>query len=182
MATTDQNARAKLRARQGKGARYDAPGAPSADLLIARRGTAFFARKLMELTDSDLYKNSAITGLTRAHIVADVSYAARSHAVIFDTLLENETSPPDSLPTIDSAASLPAHALRHLFKHTEVHLNICWRDLTSRQWDKSVTLPDGKVVLARFMPIIRAQFIWQSAINLGNGAMSKDLPEQILQA
>lgn len=55
LAETDLAAREALKARQGKGARYDAPNAPAEDLLLARRGTAHFARKLMELPDAELY-------------------------------------------------------------------------------------------------------------------------------
>ena len=133
----------------------------------------------MELNDSELYQPSAIPGLTRAHIVAKVSYEARSHALAFDALIQSDAPPHEPLPEIELAATLPARALRHLFRHSEVHLNVCWRDLTSDQWDQPVTLVDGTVILARDLPLLRAKSIWQRAIDLGNGASEKELPEQL---
>ena len=49
-------------------------------LLQARRGTAFFARKLNELTDADLDGVSLLPGWTRRHVVAHVGYNARAIA------------------------------------------------------------------------------------------------------
>lgn len=179
MATSDDKARAELRARQGAGARYDASAAPAADLLLARRGTAYFARKLMELNDQELYQPAAISGLSRAHIVAKVSYEARLHALALDALIQSHTPDQDPLPDIELAVTLPARALRHLFRHSEVHLNVCWRDLKSDQWAEPVTLDDDRRVLASALPILRANTIWRSALELGNGGRESDLPEQI---
>lgn len=176
---TDKAAREALRARQGKGARYDAPNAPAEDLLLARRGTSYFARKLMELDDPDLYQPSAIAGLTRAHVVAKISYNARFLALALDTLIQGGDPQHAPLPELDLAATLPARALRHLFKHSEVHLNVCWRDLTADQWDQVVTLPDGTKAAVRTLPGLRSKSIWQAAIDLGNGANIKDLPGQL---
>src|SRR5277367_5455137 len=58
-------ARTRLRERQGAGARYDAPTAPAADLLLARRGTAYFARQLNALSDIELDGPSALAKQTR---------------------------------------------------------------------------------------------------------------------
>ena len=79
MSTLDQ-ARAELRARQGRGARYDAPEAPAAALALARSGTAYFARKLNALSDADLYQPSQIPGQIRAHLICAVAYQARALA------------------------------------------------------------------------------------------------------
>jgi maleylpyruvate isomerase len=61
----EEEARALLRERQGAGARYDSPIAPARDLLWARRGTAYFARKLNELSDSELDAPSRVAGWSR---------------------------------------------------------------------------------------------------------------------
>src|SRR5687767_13766241 len=50
------------------------------ELLQARRGTAFFARKLNELTDKDLDGDSLLPGWTRCHIVSHIGYNARAIA------------------------------------------------------------------------------------------------------
>ncbi len=76
--------RAALRLRQGRGARYDAPVAPTHDLLLARRGTAYFARKLNELSDAQLDGSSLCRGRARRHVVAHVAYHARSLAQLIE--------------------------------------------------------------------------------------------------
>lgn len=174
---TDLAAREALKARQGKGARYDAPNAPAADLLLVRRGTAYFARKLMELSDDEIFEPSAIDGLTRAHVIARVSYEARYQALALEALADGTVFEiPGELPSLDLAATLPARALRHLFQHSEVHLNVCWRDLRAEQWDMDMTLKDGTVVTPRILPLLRARSIWKSAVDLGNGGRFEDLP------
>nr|WP_319249804.1 maleylpyruvate isomerase N-terminal domain-containing protein [uncultured Celeribacter sp.] len=184
LSETDLAARDALKARQGKGARYDAPNAPAQDLLLARRGTAYFARKLMELSDAALYQPCAVAGLTRAHIVARVSYQARFQALALEALAKGEIySPPrkekEQLPTLDLAATLPARALRHLFSHSEVHLNVCWRDLTEEQWDQALTLADGTITTPRVLPMMRAETVWHGALDLGNGARVAELPAEM---
>ena len=181
-------AREALRARQGRGARYDAPNAPAEELLLARRGTAFFARKLMELPDAALYEPSATAGLTRAHVVVRVSYAARRQALMLEALagggdpgvLPEEAA--QSLPEPALAATLPARAIRHLFHHSEVHLNVCWRDLTEAQWDMAVALHEGGTITPRSLPMRRAREVWLGALELGNGAMARDLPPALREA
>ncbi|MCA0042882.1 maleylpyruvate isomerase N-terminal domain-containing protein [Celeribacter litoreus] len=177
---TDIAAQEALKARLGKGARFDAPNAPAEDLLLARRGTAFFARKLMELSDEALFEPSAITGLTRAHILARVCYEARYQALALEALDKGETLEiPEELPSLELAATLPARALRSLFQHSEVHLNVCWRDLSEEKWDAEITLVDGTKTTPRALPMMRAKGIWQGALDLGCGARMADLPPSL---
>lgn len=178
MSVSEDAARADLRTRQGVGARYDSPGAPAPDLLLARRGTAYFARKLNELNDSELYLPSAIAGLSRAQIVANISYEARSLALANDALVQSGTPPCKPLLINEFAATLPARALRHLFRHSEVHLSVCWRDLTDEEWGMQITLPDGTQHEARALPRLRARSIWQAAVNLGTGAYAREVADQ----
>jgi maleylpyruvate isomerase len=51
-----------------------------ARLLTARRGTAFFARKLSELPYDDLDADSLLPGWSRRHVIAHVGYNARAVA------------------------------------------------------------------------------------------------------
>ncbi|SFK04806.1 maleylpyruvate isomerase N-terminal domain-containing protein [Celeribacter neptunius] len=174
---TDLAAREALKARLGKGARFDAPNAPAEELLLARRGTAYFARKLMELSDEALYAPSALEGLSRAHVLVRVSYEARYQALALEALDKGkQLELPEKLPSLDLAATLPARALRHLFQHSEVHLNVCWRDLSEAQWDMGITLIDGAKTTPRALPLLRAKGIWQAALDLGNGARVADVP------
>ncbi|WP_339857155.1 maleylpyruvate isomerase N-terminal domain-containing protein [uncultured Nisaea sp.] len=140
--------RAALRARLGAGARYDSPAAPAEDLVLARRGTAYFARKLNELVDRDLDAPSLVPGWTRRHLVAHVGYHARALTRLADwgrTGVETpmHASAAERDAEIDLGATLPAQALRHLFTHSAVHLNVVWRDLEDAQWDAVVRTLEG---------------------------------------
>jgi maleylpyruvate isomerase len=55
-------------------------------LLQARRGTAFFARKLNELADAELDGDCLLPGWTRRHVVAHVGYNARAIAQLIEWL------------------------------------------------------------------------------------------------
>ncbi|KAA0913963.1 maleylpyruvate isomerase family mycothiol-dependent enzyme [Aquicoccus porphyridii] len=180
----DTAARDALRARQGGGARYDAETAPHDDLLLARRGTAYFARKLNELNDADLYGPSLRNGWTRAHLVAHVSYHARLLARLIEGArtgiaqpLYPSTEARDAEITL--AATLPPRALRNLFRHAEVHLNVEWRDLEDADWDAALLLPDGTAITARETPMLRAKEVWQAAIGLDNGGRPEDIPRPV---
>ena len=52
--------------------------------LIARRGTAFFAQRLAELSDDDLEAGSLLDGWTRKHLVAHVGYNAAALCRLMD--------------------------------------------------------------------------------------------------
>ena len=176
--------RAALRARLGAGARYDSPAAPAEDLVLARRGTAYFARKLNELVDRDLDAPSLVSGWTRRHLVAHVGYHARALTRLADwgrTGIETpmHASAAERDAEIDLGATLPAQALRHLFTHSAVHLNVVWRDLEDAQWDAVVRTLEGSTVRLRELPMLRAREIWRDALALGNGGMARDLPPQL---
>jgi len=112
-ADPDILARALLRERQGAGARYDAPTAPAADLLLARRGTAYFARQLNGLTDAELTGPSAIAGWARSRVVVGVAFQARwlarlAAAARLGLEVETIVEPELFLEDIELAATLPA--------------------------------------------------------------------------
>ncbi|MEO0893109.1 MAG: maleylpyruvate isomerase [Pseudomonadota bacterium] len=146
----DKAAQDALRTRQGLGARYDAAAAPHDDLLQARRNTAQFARVLNETGDRDLTD-------TRRRIIAEVSYDARACA----TALEEIGGTADPYPLHDAIAqgvTLPPRALRALFQHSEIHLNVTWRDLSDADWTKFVPLNTGQIAV-RDTPKLRAAFL-----------------------
>ena len=168
--TALDEARAALRLRQGRGARYDAPEAPLAALAAVRLGTAFFARKLNELPDAALPAPSARPGHSRAQVVAAVALQAR--ALCWQVEAEGEGAQDASstayLADIDSCATLPPRALRHLSDHTAIHLNVVWRDLPGTGWTPAM----------RAEVETRARTVWQAALHLGNGARPRDLPDE----
>lgn len=181
----DRLARAALVARQGAGARYDAANAPLDDLLLARRGTAYFARKLSELRDAELFAPTSNGARIRAETVARVSYSARRQAMALEAIrCRRDVSAPDGqddpLPSLDLATTLPAHALRHLFQHSQIHLNVCWRDLAAEHWDLNAPTALGTNKKVRDLPRLRASEIWHAAIDLGNGGQTTDIPQELL--
>lgn len=180
----DTLARAQLQERLGSGARYDAPSAPAADLLLARRGTAYFARQLNSFTDAQLDGPSAFAGQTRRHVVAGVAFHARWLARLVAAArlgLEVETivEPELMLEDIELAATLPAHALRYLFRHSEVHLSVEWRDLPDEGWLRTVRSLDGRSVRVDATPLMRAREIWEAARTLNGSWRSSDIPAAI---
>jgi len=183
----EQIARAELRARQGAGARYDAPNAPAKALAWARRGTAYFARKLNELSDDELYEPSLISGWTRAHVVAHVGYNARALCRLVEWARTGVEAP--MYPSmgaraaeIELGATLPARALRNLFQHAEVHLNVEWRDLIDARWDVEVRDMESRAVSVRETAWMRAREVWTHAVDLANGGSFNDFPPDFVDA
>lgn len=176
----EQAARAALRERQGAGARYDAPSAPAGSLALARRGTAYFARKLNELSDADLYGPSLLPGWTRAHVAAHAGYNARALARLAEgartgVRLPMYASAAARRAEIELGSTLPARALRNLFDHAEVHLNVEWRDLADAEWDAA-----AEGIALRDTPWMRAREIWIHAVDLDNGGSFLDFPPDLL--
>lgn len=179
-----EEARAALHARQGAGARQDAVGAPAAGLAQARLGTAYFARKVNELTDKALYQPSAVAGWTRAHVICDVAYQARAISRQVEAATAGTTIPPlyDSAEAtaddIALGATLPPRALRHLFDHSAIHLNVVWRDLHGSGWAVAARGEGNAQYPLSATPTMRARKLWARALDLDNGARLRDLPQE----
>ncbi|MUZ75933.1 maleylpyruvate isomerase [Agrobacterium vitis] len=186
MALSLEEARHALRERQGLGARYDCEEAPASDLSLARLGTAYFARKLNELTDAQLDLPSRLPNWSRRHLIADICYQARRLARLMEAARQGRSEerldePDAQIEDVDFGASLPARALRNLFYHAQIHLNVEWRDLDAAGWQASIRSLRGDVVAIRQTPIMRAQAIWVAAVNLGNGASARDFPQALVR-
>jgi maleylpyruvate isomerase len=186
MAVPMEEARLELRARQGLGARYDALQAPHADLALARLGAAYFSRKLNDLSDAQLALPSRISGWSRRHLVAHVAYQARGLARLVEAArlerkAERLEEPDAQIEEVDFGASLPAHALRYLFHHAQIHLNVEWRDLHDDGWCASIESLQGRLVPISETPWMRASAIWQAAVQLDNGGSWRDFPRALSQ-
>lgn len=174
-----------LRERQGAGARYDADSAPHANLDLARRGTAYFARRLMQLDDDDLDAPSLLPGWTRRHLVAHVGYNARAVARLVEWARTGVETPMYASDTqradeIALGATLPTRALRHLVDHAAVHLDVEWRDLSDAQWDAEVVTAQGRTVPARETAWMRAKEVWVHAVDLDDGGSFLDFPPEMV--
>jgi maleylpyruvate isomerase len=155
-------------------------------LLQARRGTAFFARKLNELTDAELDGGSLLPGWTRRHLVAHVGYNARAIARLIEWAATGVETPMYASPEarnheIDFGATLSPIALRHLFDHSAVHLNVEWRDLPEDAWHHKVKTAQGRIVPAEETVWMRTREVWMHAVDLNNGATFSDIPAPVLE-
>lgn len=156
----------------------DAAAAPHDALLLARRGAAFFARKLNELTDPELDGPSARDGLSRRHIVSEVCLSARTLAIAIKSVRGGLSEDEEAWqPNMPMTITLPARALRFLYTHSDIHLNVEFRDLSSSQWDTSVDL--NRPTPLYDLPMKRAQALWFGVLDLNAGALLSALPEPI---
>jgi maleylpyruvate isomerase len=169
-------------------ARHDLTNDPAllAALLPERRGTAFFARKLNELTDAELDGASLLPGWTRRHVVAHVGYNARAIARLIEWAATGVETPMYSSPEarnheIEFGATLSPIALRNLFDHSAVHLNVEWRDLPADAWHHKVKTAQGRIVPAEETVWMRTREVWVHAVDLDNGAAFADIPAPVLE-
>lgn len=174
---SDKSGLEALKARQGAGARYDAADAPGEYLLLARRGSAFFARKLNELSDVDLDAPSLQKGWSRRHVIVDVCHSARMQAIALKSLREPLTDEEEAWkPDLRLAATLPPRAIRHLYEHTSVHLNVEYRDLVNDDWKRVISFRGHSSLPIQEFPLRRAYKIWKAAYHLAVCVRPSDLP------
>ncbi|MCU1564544.1 MAG: maleylpyruvate isomerase family mycothiol-dependent enzyme [Arthrobacter sp.] len=155
-------------------------------LLQARRGTAFFARKLNELSDAELDGASLLPGWSRRHVTAHVGYNARAIARLVEWAATGVETPMYASTAvrdheIDFGATLSPIALRSLFDHSAVHLNVEWRDLPEDAWHHKVRTIQGREVPATETIWMRTREVWMHAVDLDNGATFADIPVPVLQ-
>ena len=154
-------------------------------LLLARRGTAFFARQLNQLPDAGLDGCSLLPGWTRRHVIAHVGYNARAIARLVEWARTGIEMPMyDSIDARDTeinfGATLSPIALRHLFDHSAVHLNVEWRDLEPSSWLTEVKTIQGREIMASETVWMRTREVWLHAIDLDNGATFSQVPLAVL--
>ena len=157
-----------------------------AALLQARHGTAFFARKLNELSDAELDGDSLLPGWTRRHITAHIGYNARAIARLVEWAATGVETPMYASTAvrdheINFGATLSPIALLHLFDHSAVHLNVEWRDLPAVSWNYKVRTIQGREVPAAETVWMRTREVWMHAVDLDNGAAFRDIPVPVLE-
>lgn len=156
-------------------------------LLIARRGTAFFAQRLTELTDAQLDADSLLDGWTRKHLVAHLGYNAAGLCRLMDWAATGVETPmyasaEQRAKEIADGASLSAAALRNLFDHSVARLDEKWRNLPASAWDADVRTAQGRTVAASESVWMRTKEVWIHAVDLDNGAQFGDFPEVVLES
>lgn len=156
------------------------------ELLTARRGTAFFARKLGELSYADMDEPSLLPGWSRRHLIAHVGYNARAISRLVEWAASGVETPmyPDTAyrnREIEFGATLQPIALLNLFDHSAVHLSVEWRDLPDEKWVAEVRTAQGRTVPVSETVWMRTREVWLHAIDLDNGARFTDVPVEVLR-
>jgi len=158
-----------------------------AALLTARRGQAYFSRKLAELRDHELDAPSLLPGWTRRHVIAHVGLNARALTRLTEWAATGVETPMYDSPEardaeIEFAATLPTRALRHLSAHAAVHLDVEWRDLAPEAWDATVRTAQGRDVPASETVWMRTREVWIHAVDLDNGGSFRHFPAELVDA
>jgi maleylpyruvate isomerase len=154
-------------------------------LLLERRGQAYFSRKLNELRDDEFEVPSLLPGWSRADVVAHVGYNARAVARLVDwaeTGIETPmyASTAQRAEEIELGATLPVEALRNLSAHAAVHLDVSWRDLPVDAWSHEVRTAQGRLVPVSETVWMRLREVWLHAVDLDNGGLVSDFPDEVL--
>lgn len=154
-------------------------------LSFARRGTAYFAQRLAELSDAELDQPSLLAGWSRRHLLAHVGYNAVALCRLMDWASSGvETPMYPSLQArtaeIDEGATLPPAALRNLFDHTVARLDEKWRRATESVWSAPVRTAQGREVAAVETIWLRAREVWIHAVDLDNGGRFGGAPPAVL--
>lgn len=156
-------------------------------LLIARRGTAYLAQRIAELTDSGFDDPTLLDGWTRRHVVAHAAYNAVALCRLLDWAATGEETPMYTSAEqrgreIAEGATLNAGALRNLFSHSCARLDERWRHLPHAAWTETVRTAQGRQVPAEETVWMRTREVWIHAVDLGNGARFGDFPVPVLES
>ena len=159
----------------------------AARLLLARRGQAYFSRKLNELSDSDLDGPSMLDGWSRRQLAAHVGLNARALTRLTEWAATGVETPMYASSTqrneeIEFAATLPSQALRNLSDHAAIHLTVEWRDLPEDAWRSEVRTAQGRIVPVSETVWLRTREVWIHAVDLANGGRFEDFPPELLDA
>lgn len=155
-------------------------------LLIARRGTAYFAELLAELSDDQFVSDSLLPGWTRGHLVAHVGCNAAALCRLMDwaaTGVETAmyASADQRESEIDRGAALSPGALRDLVALTAAQLDEKWRHVPDSAWSSQVRTAQGRLVAASETAWMRTREVWIHGVDLANGGLFDDFPTVILE-
>ncbi len=156
-------------------------------LLIARRGTSYFARHLADLSDAALDGDTLLDGWTRRHLVAHVGYNAAALCRLLDWAVTGIETPmyessEQRSREIKEGATLSAAALRNLFDHTVARLDKQWRTLPSAAWSAEVRTAQGRTVPVSETAWMRTREVWIHAVDMDDGGRFGDLPDVVLES
>ncbi|QJU55326.1 maleylpyruvate isomerase family mycothiol-dependent enzyme [Herbiconiux sp. KACC 21604] len=156
-----------------------------AGLLLARRGQAYYSRKLNELTDAEFDGATLLPGWSRRELIAHVGLNARALTRLIEWAATGiETPMYESMAQRDEeialSATLPALALRNLSDHAAIHLTVEWRDLPDADWSNLVRTAQGRTVPVSETVWMRTREVWIHAVDLANGGRFDDIPAPVI--
>jgi maleylpyruvate isomerase len=151
------------------------------ELLLMRRGQAYWARMLGRLRDDEFDEPSLIPGWSRRHLIAHMGFHARAVARLVESAASGVEAPMyaderQRAEEIAFGSTLPTEALRNLCAHSAVHLNVEWRDLPATRWSAMVRDDSGRSIPASATVWMRTKEVWPRAVQLGNGGSVADFP------
>ena len=157
----------------------------AADLLLARRGTAYFSRKLNELTDAQYDGPSLLPGWDRRHVIAHVGYNARALTRLVEWARTGVQTPMYASSQarneeIDAGAAMTPIELRHLHHQELVTLWVKWGDLPVDRWEFPVRTAQGRTVPVSVTPWMRIREVWLHAVDLNNDGRVEDFPPEVV--
>lgn len=156
-----------------------------AALLLVRRGTAYFQRKLAELRDDEFDAPSLLPGWSRRHVIAHVGYNARAITHLTEWAATGIETPMYASQAARDAeiaygATLSPAALRNLSAHAAVHLNVEWRDLSPEAWSAEVRTAQGRIIPASETIWMRTREVWLHAVDLDSGGSYRHFPAELV--
>jgi maleylpyruvate isomerase len=156
-------------------------------LQIARRGTAYFAQRVAELSDNDFGVDTLLPGWSRRHLIAHVGYNAAALCRLMDWAATGVETPmyasaEQRSREIAEGATLDPGALRNLFDHTVARLDEKWRNLPESAWSAEVRTAQGRQVPASETAWMRTREVWIHAVDLANGGRFDDFPGVVLDS
>lgn len=156
-------------------------------LLIARRGTAYFAQRLGELSDDDLDGQTLLPEWSRRHLVAHVAYNASALCRLMDWAATGVETPmyesvEQRCDEICRGAALGPSVLRELFSRNAVQLDQKWRHHPEPAWSAQVRTAQGRLVPASETAWMRTREVWIHAVDLDSGGRFDDFPAVVLDS
>ncbi len=154
-------------------------------LAVTRRGSAYFARRLVELGDDQFDARSLLPGWSRRHLVAHVGYNAQALCRLMDWAATGVETPmyasaEQRAREIEQGALLTPAALRQFFLRTAGELDQKWDRLPAQAWTASVRTAQGRQVPAAEAVWLRAREVWIHAVDLDATGGFGDFPAPVI--
>ncbi len=156
----------------------------AADMLLARRGQAYYSRRLDDLADDEFDAPSLLPGWSRRTLSAHVGLNARALCNLTTWARTGVETPMYSSAEqrerdIEAASGWPVEAIRDFNRHAAGELDQQWEDLPARAWNQQVRTAQGRLVPASVTVWMRTREVWLHAVDLNNGGDVEHFPHEL---